>query len=122
MDDFEGKNHYEVLGVSRSASPAELDEAQRRLILEAHPDKVPPSQRSISDRRAMRINEAHQTLSDPQRRRRYDAELNATALQSQTQSRRPRQRTGQENRERQRRQQPSEPDREERDRRQRQER
>ncbi|MCL6439078.1 MAG: J domain-containing protein [Rubrobacteraceae bacterium] len=62
-------NYYEVLGVSRNASQEEIHEAYRRLAKERHPDRGgSPEEFSL-------LQEAHEVLSDPERRRRHDEEL-----------------------------------------------
>ena len=37
------KNHYEVLGVDRHATTAQIKRAYRKLLLQYHPDKIDPS-------------------------------------------------------------------------------
>jgi curved DNA-binding protein CbpA len=64
--------HYATLGISRSASSAEIKRAYRKKALEHHPDKVAPSQREEAAERFKEIQEAYTTLSDPAARRRYD--------------------------------------------------
>jgi molecular chaperone DnaJ len=65
--------HYESLGVSRTATAAELREAFRRAARAAHPDR----HGDASAARMAAINEAWHVLGDPDRRRRYDADLAA---------------------------------------------
>lgn len=60
------KDYYEILGVSRSASDAEIKKAYRKLALEHHPD------RGGDQEKFKQINEAYQILSDPQKRAQYD--------------------------------------------------
>lgn len=59
--------HYEVLGVSRTASDDEIKRAYRRLALQYHPDK-----NGGDDTMFKRISEAYQILSDPAKRAEYD--------------------------------------------------
>lgn len=69
-------DYYAVLGVSRTASPAEIKKAYRKLAQEHHPDKNPDP---ASKDRFQTINEAYQALSDSTTRRHYDV---ATSLRS----------------------------------------
>jgi molecular chaperone DnaJ len=64
------RDYYEVLGVSRRASEADLKKAYRRLARKYHPD-VNPGDRS-AEARFKEISEAYQVLSDPQKRTTYD--------------------------------------------------
>ncbi len=63
------RDFYEVLGVSRSASEDELKKAYRRLAKQYHPDT---NKEPGADTRFIEINEAYETLSDPQKRSVYD--------------------------------------------------
>ncbi len=70
--------HYQVLGVPRGATSAEIRSAYLRLARAHHPDHHVADARSeqvAAERRMREINAAWQVLSDPERRRRYDAEL-----------------------------------------------
>jgi molecular chaperone DnaJ len=63
------RDFYDVLGVERSASDAEIKRAFRRLAQQWHPDvNADPA----AHERFKEINEAYQILSDPQRRQAYD--------------------------------------------------
>ena len=62
---------YEVLGVSREASPDEIKKAFRRLARQFHPDVNGGDPEA--ERRFKEINLAYETLSDPVKRRHYDA-------------------------------------------------
>jgi len=63
------RDYYEVLGVERGASDAEIKRAYRRLAQQWHPDvSTDPG----APERFKEINEAYQVLSDPQRRQAYD--------------------------------------------------
>ncbi len=63
------RDYYEILGVERGASDAEIKKAFRRLAQQWHPDV---STERGADARFKEINEAYQVLSDPQRRQAYD--------------------------------------------------
>jgi len=68
---MEYRDYYQALGVPRTASPAEIKKAYRRLARQHHPDLKPGD--AAAERRFKEINEAHEVLSDPQKRQRYDA-------------------------------------------------
>src|SRR5688572_31153804 len=64
------RDPYEVLGVGRNATEAEVKAAFRRLAAQHHPDKNqgdPAAQQRFTE-----INLAHQILSDPDKRSAYD--------------------------------------------------
>jgi curved DNA-binding protein len=61
---------YKELGVSRSATDAEIKKAYRKLAGQLHPDKNPGDKKAESRFKA--VNRAHQALSDPEKRKLYD--------------------------------------------------
>jgi DnaJ-class molecular chaperone len=63
---------YDVLGVPDNASEAEIKKAYRQLSLKFHPDR---NTEEGSTEKFQEIGQAYETLSDPQRRQQYDAEL-----------------------------------------------
>ena len=64
------QNYYDVLGICKDVSQKEIQKAFRRLARELHPD-VNPGQQGAA-KRYNEINEAYQTLYDPERRQNYD--------------------------------------------------
>jgi molecular chaperone DnaJ len=64
------RDHYEVLGVSRSASADEIKAAFRKLAAQHHPDKNAGDPHASV--RFKELNAAYQVLSDPQRKAMYD--------------------------------------------------
>ena len=60
---------YSILGVPRTATASEIRAAYRRLARVYHPDLNAGPE---AEARMREINEAYDTLSDPQRRRYYD--------------------------------------------------
>src|SRR4051812_48261990 len=63
------KDYYKILRVSKQASREEIKRAYRRLAVVFHPDKNPSLESAAL---FQEINEAHATLSDPDKRLRYD--------------------------------------------------
>jgi molecular chaperone DnaJ len=63
------RDFYEVLGVVRGASDADIKRAYRKLAQQWHPDV---NKEAEADGRFKEINEAYQILSDPQRRQAYN--------------------------------------------------
>ena len=70
------KTHYDLLGASPDATPAQLRRAYLKRARELHPDQyagLPPADRVIAERRMQDLNAAWTVLSDAASRRRYDA-------------------------------------------------
>lgn len=64
------RDYYEILGVSKNASDDEIKKAYRKLAVKYHPDKNPGDK--AAEEKFKEINEAHDVLSDKQKRARYD--------------------------------------------------
>ena len=65
------RDYYEILGVSKSASDAELKAAYRKQALAWHPDRH-QSDKKTAEAKFKEINEAYEVLSDAQKKAAYD--------------------------------------------------
>ena len=64
------RDYYEVLGVDRGVSEAELKKTYRKLALESHPDRNPDD--PDAEARFKEVSEAYAVLSDAEKRQQYD--------------------------------------------------
>jgi molecular chaperone DnaJ len=64
------RDFYDVLGVSRSASEAEIKRAYRQMAMKFHPDRNPGD--TAAEAKFKEVNEAYEVLKDPQKKAAYD--------------------------------------------------
>lgn len=64
------KDYYKILGIEKDASDNEIKKAYRKLAIVHHPDKNPDDEDAAA--RFKEIGEAYETLSDSEKRTRYD--------------------------------------------------
>lgn len=67
---MEFKDYYDVLGVPRSATAADIKAAYRKMARRWHPDVNPGD--AAAEKRFKAVNEAHEVLGDSDKRRKYD--------------------------------------------------
>ncbi len=65
-----GKDYYNILGISRTATDKEIKQAYRRLARQYHPD-VNPGNKAAEEKFKL-INEAYEVISDAEKRKKYD--------------------------------------------------
>ena len=66
----EKRDYYEVLGIGKNATDAEIKSAYRKLAKKYHPDLNPGDK--TAEEKFKEVNEANDVLSDPDKRERYD--------------------------------------------------
>ena len=66
----EKRDYYEVLGIGKNATEAEIKSAYRKLAKKYHPDLNPGDK--AAEEKFKEVNEANDVLSDPEKRKRYD--------------------------------------------------
>ena len=81
--DPDAEDYYSLLGVSFTASHAEITRAYRQAMKRAHPDRQRPERRSGAEHYARRLNAAYATLSDPIKRQAYDRTIRQQVIQDQ---------------------------------------
>ncbi|MEM9052884.1 MAG: molecular chaperone DnaJ [Bacteroidota bacterium] len=64
------RDYYEVLGISKSATQAEMKKAYRKLALKYHPDRNPDDKEA--EAKFKEAAEAYEVLNNPEKRQRYD--------------------------------------------------
>ena len=64
------RDYYDILGISKSASEAEIKKAYRQMAIKYHPDKNPGD--SAAEEKFKEAADAYGVLSDPQKRAQYD--------------------------------------------------
>ncbi|OQX46707.1 MAG: molecular chaperone DnaJ, partial [Candidatus Sedimenticola endophacoides] len=66
------RDYYEVLGVNKNASEAEIKKAYRRLAMKFHPDRNTGKDAAGAEVKFKEAKEAYEVLSDAQKRASYD--------------------------------------------------
>lgn len=65
------RDYYEILGLKKGATDAEIKSAYRKMALQWHPDRN-QDKKAAAEKEFKEINEAYQILSDPQKKQTYD--------------------------------------------------
>ena len=66
------RDYYQILGIPRTASADEIKKAYRRLARQFHPDMHSGAKKAEMEKKFKEMNEAHEVLSDPEKRKKYD--------------------------------------------------
>ncbi|CAK9136497.1 unnamed protein product [Ilex paraguariensis] len=66
---------YDLLGIPETGTLLEIKQAYKQLARKYHPDVSPPDRVDEYTRRFIRVQEAYETLSDPNRRASYDRDM-----------------------------------------------
>ncbi len=66
------RDYYQILGLTKSASADDIKKAYRRLARQYHPDLHTGARKAEMEKKFKELNEAHEILSDPEKRRKYD--------------------------------------------------
>ena len=72
------QDYYNLLGITLSASPEEINRAYRKLAFQYHPDRNQND--PDANKKMQEINEAYSTLSDSKKRQSYDLPLGYNAI------------------------------------------
>lgn len=70
MNIMNKRDYYDILGVSKNASPEEIKKAYRKLALKYHPDRNPDNKEA--EEKFKEAAEAYEVLSNDQKRKKYD--------------------------------------------------
>jgi DnaJ-class molecular chaperone with C-terminal Zn finger domain len=66
------RGYYDILGIPRNASVGDIKKAFRRRAREYHPDLHTGAKKAEMEKKFKELNEAHEVLSDPDKRKKYD--------------------------------------------------
>ncbi len=69
------KNYFKILEIDPGASPEVIEKAYRVLCAKYHPDRQPEEHRKWANKKMQELNEAYHTLSNLERRKRYQERL-----------------------------------------------
>ena len=76
------ENYYEILEVNKNASPEIIEKAYKTLVKKYHPDLQEDNLKNIYEEKIKKINEAYDILSNSEKRKNYDLNLNNNFISS----------------------------------------
>ena len=79
------KNYYDILEISKNASPEVIEKAYKALVKKYHPDLQSENSKKDAELKMKELNEAYETISNPEKRQAYNQKLEYIEKQ-QTQS------------------------------------
>ncbi|EEF31303.1 chaperone protein DNAj, putative [Ricinus communis] len=74
------ESFYDLLGISETGTVSEIKKAYKQLARKYHPDVSPPGKTEEYTKRFIQVQEAYETLSDPERRALYDRDMSRGGL------------------------------------------
>ena len=74
------QNYYDILEVSKNASPEIIEKAYKTLVKKYHPDLQQDENKNKYEEKIKKINEAYDILSDSEKRKKYDLNLKNTEI------------------------------------------
>ena len=74
------QNYYDILEVSKNASPEIIEKAYKTLVKKYHPDLQKDEDKNKYEEKIKKINEAYDILSDSEKRKKYDFNLKNTEI------------------------------------------
>ncbi len=69
------KNYYDILEISKNASPEVIEKAYKALVKKYHPDLQSEISKEDAESKMKELNEAYETISNPEKRQVYDQKL-----------------------------------------------
>ena len=76
------QNYYDILEVNKNASPEIIEKAYKTLVKKYHPDLQEDNLKNIYEEKIKKINKAYDVLSNSEKRKNYDLNLNNTIISS----------------------------------------
>ena len=69
------KNYYDILEISKLASPEVVEKAYKTLVKKHHPDLQSDNSKQNAENKMKDLNEAYEVISNPEKRAQYDKKL-----------------------------------------------